>query len=115
MRALDYKSVSTVAAHVDNLIAKGYVVKSDHSARSLEILAGEAQFRDRTVVQKVEQKWLVELVKAKFALVETEKPTPRQLDELFVLVGTLQILGFEAAARSLKPKLREFKQQIDEV
>lgn len=38
MRALDYKSVSTVAVHVDGLIAKGLLQKSDHSARSLSVV-----------------------------------------------------------------------------
>lgn len=38
MRALGYKSVSTVASHVDQLIAKGYLEKSDNSARSLAVV-----------------------------------------------------------------------------
>jgi SOS-response transcriptional repressor LexA len=38
MRALDYKSVSTVATHVDGLIARGLLRKKDNSARSLEVL-----------------------------------------------------------------------------
>lgn len=38
MRALGYKSVSTVAIHIDNLITKGYLVRRDKSARSLEVL-----------------------------------------------------------------------------
>lgn len=38
MRALDYKSVSTVATHVDGLIARGMLRKTDHSARSLEVV-----------------------------------------------------------------------------
>jgi SOS-response transcriptional repressor LexA len=38
MRALDYKSVSTVAIHVDGLVAKGKLRKKDNSARSLEIV-----------------------------------------------------------------------------
>lgn len=38
MRALGYKSVSTVAVHVDGLIAKGYLRKKDHSARSIEVV-----------------------------------------------------------------------------
>lgn len=41
MAALGYKSVSTVAVHVDALIAKGYLTKSDKSARSIR-LASEA-------------------------------------------------------------------------
>jgi SOS-response transcriptional repressor LexA len=38
MRALGYKSVSTVAIHIDNLIAKGYLARRDNSARSLEVV-----------------------------------------------------------------------------
>ena len=41
MRALEYKSVSTVATHVDGLITRGYLRKKDHSARSLEVVTGE--------------------------------------------------------------------------
>ncbi len=39
MRALDYKSVSTVAVHVDGLITLGWLRKKDHSARSLEVVS----------------------------------------------------------------------------
>lgn len=42
MRGLDYKSVSTVATHVNSLIAKGRLVKRGHSARSLEVVDGES-------------------------------------------------------------------------
>jgi len=42
MRALDYKSVSTVAAHVDGLIKKGQLRKKDNSARTLEIVKESA-------------------------------------------------------------------------
>lgn len=43
MRALGYKSVSTVAAHVNALIAKGYLRKGDdYSARSIEIVSRSA-------------------------------------------------------------------------
>lgn len=41
MRALDYKSVSTVATHVDGLIVRGWLRKTDHSARSLQVMNGE--------------------------------------------------------------------------
>lgn len=39
MRALDYKSVSTVATHVDGLVARGYLRKTKNSARSLEVVS----------------------------------------------------------------------------
>lgn len=42
MRALDYKSVSTVAVHVDGLITRGWLRKTDHSARSLETVSSSS-------------------------------------------------------------------------
>ena len=39
MRGLGYKSVSTVAIHVNGLITKGYLRKKDHSARSIEVVS----------------------------------------------------------------------------
>ncbi len=42
MAALGYKSVSTVAVHVDGLIAKGYLIKKDKSARSIRLAHEES-------------------------------------------------------------------------
>lgn len=39
MRALDYRSVSTVATHIDGLIRRGYLRKTDNSARSLQVVS----------------------------------------------------------------------------
>ena len=39
MRTLGYKSVSTVAVHVDGLIAKNYLTKSEKSARSIRVVS----------------------------------------------------------------------------
>ena len=39
MRALDYRSVSTVATHIDGLITRGYLRKTDNSARSLQVVS----------------------------------------------------------------------------
>ncbi len=35
---LGYKSISTVAEHIENLIKLGYLYKKDNSARSLEVV-----------------------------------------------------------------------------
>ena len=43
MRALDYKSVSTVAVHINGLIAGGLLRKTDNSARSLEVVDQKAE------------------------------------------------------------------------
>lgn len=43
MKGLGYKSVSTVAIHVDALIAKGYLRKGDdYSKRSLEVVGRDS-------------------------------------------------------------------------
>lgn len=46
MSALNYKSVSTVAVHVNGLITKGYLTKSDKSARSIRIAAARSAEHD---------------------------------------------------------------------
>lgn len=105
MRALDYKSVSTVAVHVGNLIAKGHLRKRDKSARSLEVLtpvvtstAAPAQ------VTKAQEKWLVELVENRFKEYGAAASSKKR-DDLFVLVGALHVLGLEAAATAFKSRL----------
>jgi repressor LexA len=40
MYALGYKSVSTVAKHIDNLVMLGYIIKREGEARSLEVTYG---------------------------------------------------------------------------
>jgi repressor LexA len=57
MRALDYKSVSTVATHVDGLIARGWLVKKDNSARTLEVVArgNESTIYVGTIANSAEQ------------------------------------------------------------
>lgn len=105
MRALDYKSVSTVAVHVDNLIAKGHLLKRDKSARSLEVLTPVATASTGPAqVTKTQEKWLVDLVEKKFTSYETE-PDDKKRDDLFVLVGALHVLGLEAAATAFKSRL----------
>lgn len=52
MAVLGYKSVSTVAVHVDGLIAKGYLTKTDKSARSIRLAA------ERTAEQEAHMAWL---------------------------------------------------------
>lgn len=43
MSALSYKSVSTVAVHVNGLVAKGYLHRRDASPRSLEVVTKNTQ------------------------------------------------------------------------
>lgn len=58
MRALEYKSVSTVATHVNGLIAKGYLTKTDTSARSLTVVK-------QPVRHVSHEQWLAETLRSK--------------------------------------------------
>lgn len=109
MRALNYKSVSTVATHIDNLITKGHLRKRDKSARSLEVVQGTKEFKQKTDVTFAQEKWLIELVKKKFAAAEKATLSQAEIDSLYVLVGALKVLGLDDAARSFKPRLATFE------
>ncbi len=108
MRALGYKSVSTVAVHIDGLIAKGYVRKRDHSARSLEVVTTHL---DDAPIRKgptpAQEKWLINSVTEKFDELEAMN-TPEILDELYVLVGALKVLGLEGAHVAMKTRLLDY-------
>ncbi len=115
MQSLDYKSVSTVAKHIDNLVKKGHLIKRDGSARSLEVVGASETKVSSHNVSASEEKWLVDLITKRFSEAEKSKSVSRkEIDNLFVLVGALHVLGLEAAANAFKPRLGELQQQIDE-
>lgn len=94
MRALGYKSVSTVAVHVDGLIYRGYLQKRDHSARSLEVVSSERHEADRTHSKTVptitaEQEIRTKLNELQAASAETH------IHEARILKEALQILGYD--------------------
>ena len=108
MRALGYKSVSTVAVHIDGLMAKGYLRKRDRSARSLEVVT--VHFDDTPAKKRptpAQEKWLVSAVNAKFNDFEDSKD-PEILDELYVLVGALKVLDLDEAYVATKTRLTDY-------
>lgn len=109
MNGLGYKSVSTVAVHIEGLVSKGYLRKRDNSARSLEVVsdkygtgAGPSTYRPAPGGSR--EKWLVEAINERFGRYE-QAPNPQLLDELYVLIGTLKVLGFEAAYEAMRGRL----------
>jgi len=116
MRALGYNSVATVAEHVNNLIIRGHLRKRDRSARSLEVVSVPDD--DKIVVKNVseaEEKWLVEKVELYFKEAESlEAVPPNKVDELYVLVGALKVLGLEAPAYVFIRRLGELKRAKNE-
>lgn len=109
MNGLGYKSVSTVAVHIDGLISKGYLRKRDNSARSLEVVSSEYKAGSgpaKTTAGTAKEKWLVEAVEERFVRYD-QTPGPQVLDELYVLVGALKVLGFDGAYEAMRTKLAQ--------
>lgn len=114
MTGLNYTSVATVALHVNNLIKRGHLRKRDHSARSLEVVSpsDEAKITSNNV-KPGEEKWLVEKIEHFFAEAESlGELSQEQVDQLYVLVGSLRVLGIEGAAQSFMPRLGELKKRL---
>jgi repressor LexA len=111
MTGLDYTSVATVALHVNSLIKRGHLKKRDRSARSLEVVeADPAVSLVSNQVKPGEEKWLVDKVEHFIKELEAGAAIPaRKLDELYVLVGALKVLGLEGAAQSFIPRLSKLK------
>lgn len=114
MAGLQYNSVATVALHVNNLIKRGQLRKRDNSARSLEVVHTDETAKLQTnEVKPAEEKWLVEKVEFRFSQIETQPSlVSSELDELYVLIGALKVLGLEGAAQSFIPRLSELKNRV---
>ncbi len=85
MRSLGYKSVSTVAIHVDNLIAKGYLRRTDNTARSLEVVTLDIDKQPQKMTE-----WQIELgnfIKAR-SLSDDKQKT---VDEALTILGLNRI------------------------
>jgi len=114
MNGLRYSSVATVALHVNSLIKRGHLRKRDHSARSLEVTQpGEARKVVSNDIKPAEEKWLIEKVEYFFAELEQGGEVAQaHLDNLYVLVGALKVLGLDGAAQSFVPRLSELKRRL---
>lgn len=113
MQGLQYTSVATVALHVNNLIKRGHLQKRDRSARSLEVVKPTLVTAVKVVPKQLrtsEAKWLVEKVEQFFKEVENApKFAEKELDQLYVLIGALKVLGLDGASSAFIPRLRELK------
>lgn len=109
MNAIGYKSVSTVAIHIDGLIQKGFLRKTDNSARSLEVVTTNATTAAQSkTVSPAKQKWLVDAINERFTIYD-QSPNQMTLDELYVLIGALKILGLDGAHEASKARLAKLR------
>lgn len=115
MHGLKYNSVATVALHVNNLIKRGHLQKRDRSARSLEVVKPEGQEEPKVVPKQLrasEEKWLVEKVEMYFKDAENSpKVSESELDQLYVLIGALKVLGATGAANAYIARLSKLKKK----
>lgn len=95
MRALDYKSVSTVATHVTGLISRGWLVKKDNSARSLTVVMSQLEPKTDVVKSATINVSAEQLIKDKIADLQTNPDENAQAID--VLRATLVILGYADA------------------
>jgi SOS-response transcriptional repressor LexA len=103
MRGCNYNSVATVALHVKNLIARGHVVKRDKSARSLEVVA---KIEESENVKSNHKHELVKEIEERFSLLEKEV-SEEVLNEIYVLVGALKILGHIEVSRAYAGRINQ--------
>lgn len=111
MRALDYKSVSTVAVHVDGLIKRGLLYKKDNSARSLEVIKEdihETAVPDTDV--KAHHAWLVEAVEKRLMIYDQSEDKAGR-DDLAMLIETLRILGLKKDHATLRERFDSLIEQ----
>ena len=101
MRGNNYNSVATVSLHVNSLISRGHIVKRDKSARSLEVVDGGTEKASADSNHKHE---LMKEVEARFKSLETEVQE-EVLNEVYVLVGALKILGHHEVARAYAERI----------
>ena len=105
MKGCNYTSVATVALHVNNLIARGHLVKRNKSARSLELVDGV--FKDEKAKSNHKNE-LTKEIENRFKKLE-KKASEEILNEVYVLVGALKILGHKEAAVAYASRINEMK------
>jgi len=110
MRGLSYKSVSTVAVHVDGLIARGWLVKRDHSARSLEVIHQEGTSTVNPTAEVKPEVWLVDQVKTALEKYE-ESGDETAGQNAALLIESLRMLGLKTDHATLRERLDSYQKK----
>lgn len=105
MRALDYKSVSTVAVHVDGLIAKGFLARKDKSARSLEVVGMSS------ASVKAAHDERPKIVQAVESTIQHGDLTEDRVRAIGMLLDALELLGHQQEATAFRQKFEERRQR----
>ncbi len=105
MKECNYTSVATVSLHVNNLIKRGHLIKRGNSARSLELVEGVSESANSTSNHKHE---LIKEIEARFSALEKEI-SEEILNEVYVLVGALKVLGHQEAAVAYAGRINQLQ------
>lgn len=112
MNGVGYTSVATVALHVKNLIARGHLVKRDHSARSLEVVQ-QTKAPSKLLTNEVteaEERWLVDKVEKLCKDAEAGAfADAMQLENIAIMIAALRVLGLDGAAQTFVPRLQKLQ------
>jgi repressor LexA len=104
MNGVGYNSVATVAVHINNLIARGHLVKRENSARSLEPVTNVSTSKGSDV-QATEAAWL--FIQIESRLKQLERTIDHDtMNEAYVLVGAVKVLGFTDQAVAYITRIR---------
>lgn len=103
MRGCNYTSVATVAQHVSSLIKRGHLAKRGKSARSLEVVGAKA---DDSSAKSNHKHEIIKEIESRLSSLEKELEQ-ELLNEVYVLVGALKILGHIEAARAYATRINE--------
>lgn len=89
--ALGLGSVATVAQHIDNCVAAGYLIKVPHAARSLRVIRGEGFDESRRLFQTH-----IDAIKDRIEQAEGDQDKINALnDDLMTLRAAAKILKLE--------------------
>ncbi|MEP7205254.1 MAG: hypothetical protein ABI716_03625 [Candidatus Saccharibacteria bacterium] len=109
MNGLNYNSVATVALHVNNLIKRGHLIKRENSARSLEPVKGAIEVVTSDASAN-DAAWMFKHVEARFKTAELAFEQ-HIVDEIYVLIGAIKVLGFSDQATAYIVRLKQLEQK----
>ena len=94
MSALGYKSVSTVASHVEGLIKKGFLERRENEARSLEVVTNSIE---KPIA-------IADIISFANALAETSRDNDTT-KKIAILADALEIMNCKADADRLRRRV----------
>lgn len=105
MNGCNYTSVATVALHVNNLEKRGHIIKRNKSARSLEVVE---QTTEQPQGKQHHKHEIMHEIERRFTALEAEI-SEELMNEVYVLVGALKVLGHHSEARAYALKISEIE------